>query len=239
MVRAIHRLRRAVQSEAGFTLVEMAVVMMVLMIAVAIFFPALMQAQSTVDRSSARSASNDQARLAVEELDKEIRSGNVLYNPATCPPPPVTPNGSPTCDSTEGITQNMTLLIYTQTNANTRNPGNQCVQWRITPVDPYGVSRLERRSWSVQWQSDGIVSNWRDVADNVVNRQPPEGGAAVSGFALDPTASYGNRAVQITILTNGNPKNTQSATVRTVTEITGRNTEYGYPSNICTNIPTY
>ena len=37
----------------------------------------------------------------------------------------------------------------------------------------------------------------------------------------------------------GNPNDRNSATVRTVTEITGRNTEYGYPSNICTTIPDY
>jgi len=57
--------------------------------------------------------------------------------------------------------------------------------------------------------------------------------------ALDATAAFGNRSVQITILTNGNPSDRTSATVRTVTEITGRNTEYGYPSNICTTIPSY
>jgi prepilin-type N-terminal cleavage/methylation domain-containing protein len=236
---AIDRSRHTVLDQTGFSLLELLVAMAILMIVTGIFIPVLIQSQTTINRASARSISNDQARLAVEELDKEIRSGNVLYDPSACPPPPGNPAGPATCVSSEGITQYMSLLIYTQTNASSRNPGNQCVMWRITPADSTGASRLERRAWSVNWQSDGIVSAWRDVADSVVNRQPPGGGAAVPAFALDGTLSYGKRAVQITILTNGEPSNSQSATVRTATEITGRNTEYGYPSNICTLIPAY
>jgi prepilin-type N-terminal cleavage/methylation domain-containing protein len=239
MTRVIDRSRRTARGEAGFSLLELLVAMAILMIVTGIFIPVLIQSQTTIDRASARSISNDQARLAVEELDKEIRSGNVLYDPSSCPPPPGNPAGPATCVATQGITQNMSLLIYTQTDANTRNPGNQCVMWRITPVDSTGASRLERRAWSVNWQSDGIVSAWRDVADSVVNRQPPDGGGAVAAFSLDGTLSYGKRAVRITILTNAEPGNGQSATVRTATEITGRNTEYGYPSNICTLIPAY
>src|SRR5213594_4125494 len=80
--------------------------------------------QRAVNRQSDRSQSNDQARLAIEELDKEIRSGNVLYDPSL--------TGQPWSDDPgNGIYPNMALLVYTQTNAVTRNPGNKCVQWRI------------------------------------------------------------------------------------------------------------
>jgi prepilin-type N-terminal cleavage/methylation domain-containing protein len=231
-------IRRRLRSQAGFTLVEMLIAMSLLTIVMVVFLSALVTSQTTVNRSTVRSISNDQSRLAIQELDKEIRSGNVLYDPANCPPPPVDPSGPPTCDPAQGITQNMTLLIYTQTNANSRNPGNQCVQWRITPVSG-GLSQLQRRAWSVNWQTDSIVFGWRDVAVNVVNRQPPGTGTAVPAFALDPAAAYGSRVVQVTILTNGDPNNTQSSTVTNTTELTGRNTEYGYPSNICTTIPPY
>jgi hypothetical protein len=151
----------------------------------------------------------------------------------------VDPAGPPTCDPAEGITQNMTLLIYTQTNANSRNPGNQCVQWRITPVSTDGLSQLQRRAGSVNWQTDSIVFGWRDIAVNVGNRQPPGSGTAVSAFSLDPEAAYGSRVVKVTILTNGDPNNAQSSTVTNTTVLTGRNTESGYPSNICTTIPPY
>jgi prepilin-type N-terminal cleavage/methylation domain-containing protein len=236
---AFTRIRRRLRSQAGFTLIEMLIAMSLLTIVMVVFLSALATSQTTVNRATVRSISNDQSRLAIQELDKEIRSGNVLYDPANCPPPPVNPSGAPTCDPAEGITQNMTLLIYTQTNANSRNPGNQCVQWRISPVTADGLSQLQRRAWSVNWQSDGMVFGWRVVASNVVNRQPPEGGSAVPAFALDPTSAFGSRVVEVTILTNGDPDNGQSPTVRNTTQLTGRNTEYGYPSNICTTIPPY
>jgi prepilin-type N-terminal cleavage/methylation domain-containing protein len=235
----VTRLRRRLEEEGGFTLIELLVAMSLLTIVMVIFLSALLGAQTTISRASARSASNDQARLAVEELDREIRSGNVLYDPSNCPPPPVTPTGPPTCDVVNGITPGMSLLVYTQTNANSRNPGNQCVQWRITPVDSTGVSQLQRRDWSVNWQTDGIVDGWRDIADDIVNRQPPGGGTQQAAFALDPALAYGGRVVEITLLTNGDPANSESQTVTTETEVTGRNTEYGYPSNICSTIPPY
>src|SRR6476620_2825080 len=115
---ALTRVRRRLRSQAGFTLLEMLIAMSLLTIVVVIFLSALATSQTTVNRSTARSVSNDQSRLAMQELDREIRSGNVLYDPANCPPPPVDPLGGPTCDPAEGITGNMTLLIYTQTNAN-------------------------------------------------------------------------------------------------------------------------
>jgi prepilin-type N-terminal cleavage/methylation domain-containing protein len=238
MAQIIRLLRSRVKSEAGFTLVEMLIAMSLLTIVMVVFLSALFASQTTVNRSTARSTSNDQARLALQELDKEVRSGNVLYDPSNCPPPPVSPGGPPTCFPSDGITQNMSLLVYTQTNANSRNPGNQCVQWRITQPDANGLSELQRRAWSVNWQSDGFVFGWRDVADNIVNRQPPAG-SATAAFTLDPAASFGSRVVQVTILTNGDPANTESPTVTNTAAITGRNTEYGYPSNICTTIPPY
>jgi prepilin-type N-terminal cleavage/methylation domain-containing protein len=236
---ALTRVRRRLRSQAGFTLLEMLIAMSLLTIVVVIFLSALATSQTTVNRSTARSVSNDQSRLAMQELDREIRSGNVLYDPANCPPPPVDPLGGPTCDPAEGITGNMTLLIYTQTNANSRNPGNQCVQWRISAVSADGLSQLQRRAWSVNWQNDGILFGWRVVAENVVNRQPPDGSPAVPAFTLDPTSAFGSRVVEVNILTNGDPANGESPTVTNTTELTGRNTEYGYPSNICTTIPPY
>jgi prepilin-type N-terminal cleavage/methylation domain-containing protein len=215
------------RSEAGYTLLEMMVVMMVMSLVTAIFVTILASVQGSIGRVSARSDSNDQARLAVEELDREIRSGNVLYDPN------LTGSAHPwSDDSAHGIYPGMSLLIYTQTNASTRSPGNQCVQWRITN------EQLQRRAWSVNWQTDGIVSGWRIVAERILNRSPASDQTKwVRAFTLDPAAIYGNRIVNITILANGSLNAGQ--TVRIKESITGRNTEYGYPNNICTAIPQY
>src|SRR5207247_4110648 len=137
---------------AGDTILEMAVVMLVISIVTVIFVTILASVQGSIGRVSARSDSNDQARLAVEELDREIRSGNVLYDPN------LSGSGHPwSDDSAHGIYPGMALLVYTQTNASTRSPGNQCVQWRI-----YG-EQLQRRSWSAE--TGEVTSGWRVVAE--------------------------------------------------------------------------
>jgi prepilin-type N-terminal cleavage/methylation domain-containing protein len=217
-------LRRRLRSEEGMTLMELMIGMLILSIVLAIFGTVLSGVQRAVNRQSDRSSSNDQARLAVEELDKEIRSGNVLYDPSLV--------GQPWSDDpANGIYPNMSLLVYTQTNAVTRNPGNKCVQWRIVNGE------LQRRDWATTWQVDGNVSSWRVVADHIVNQPNPPTPPTVKAFQLDPDPNKGGRTIIVTILVNQNAVSGQ--TVRIQQSLTGRNTEYGYPSNICSTIPPY
>jgi hypothetical protein len=76
------------------------------------------------------------------------------------------------------------------------------------------------------------------VAERILNRTPANDQSKwVKAFILDPTANYGSRIVNITILANGSL--TAGSTVRIKESITGRNTEYGYPNNICNTIPSY
>lgn len=204
------------------TLVELMVVLSILSIVLVIFGTVLLGIQRAVNRQSDRSGSNDQARLAIEEMDKEIRSGNVLYDPSLTGP------GHPWSDDAPNqIFPGMALLIYTQTNAVTRNPGNRCVQWRITG------GQLQRRDWTTTWQTDGLVTTFRVVADHIVN-QPPSTTAA---FALDPDPNKGGRTIVVTFLVNQNAKSGQNVAIQA--SISGRNTEYGYPSNVCSTIPPY
>ena len=92
----------------------------------------------------------DQARLGVQQLDRQIRSGNLIYNPAA------------ENDSANGIQPGLSLRVYTQSNSVQR-----CVQWRI-----YN-KLLQTRSWTTTWQVDDIVTAWRTVADHIVNTRPP------------------------------------------------------------------
>src|SRR5262249_17743674 len=137
--------RRRLTSEAGFTLVELVIVTSLLLVVLTAFFVTFDVAQRNFGIQLDRTQSNDQAQLAVEELDREVRSGNLLYDPALEPVP------------------GMMLRVYTQTNAPTRSPDNRCVQWKISS------QQLLVRSWSVTWDSDGIVTGWRVVADHIVN----------------------------------------------------------------------
>ncbi|MGH2650682.1 MAG: PulJ/GspJ family protein, partial [Actinomycetota bacterium] len=123
------------------TLAEMMVTLMILGIALSIFLSVLASVQRGVVRQEQHSLRNDQARLAIEALDREIRSGNVLYDPASESPP------------------YYSLRIYTQANAPTRGSA-MCVQWLLEG------EKLQTRRW-VPYASTATV--WRTVAEGIVN----------------------------------------------------------------------
>ncbi len=210
VIRRVRDLRIRLREERGMTLNELLVSMFLMAIVVSSVMSILFSVQTSFGKEADRSNANDQARLAVEALDREIRSGNLLYQPS---------DGG------------MNLVVYTQTNATTHNPGNRCVQWRIEGTD------LERRDWRTDWREAGGVNDWNLVAESVVNRSPPEAtGVPVPAFVLDTSqAAYGNRIMAVSILVNPNARS--GRTVRIDASITARNTEFGYPNSVCSDIP--
>jgi prepilin-type N-terminal cleavage/methylation domain-containing protein len=128
--------------ERGMTLVEMMVTMTILGIALAIFLSVLFSVQRGVVLQERRSARNDQARLAIQALDRELRSGNLIYDPAS-----------------ESVPY-YSLRIYTQSNAPTR--GITCVQWLLDQ------EKLKTRQWVPYDPS--TATSWRTVAEGIVNR---------------------------------------------------------------------
>jgi type II secretory pathway pseudopilin PulG len=201
------------------TLVEVTVSMSMMVVVSVIFLTALSSVQRGVERQTDRTTTNDQIRLALQQLDHEIRSGNLLYDPQN------------ETDPLNDITPNMSLRIYTQANADIRNPGNQCVQWRIT-----SVGELQSRRWATNWRDDPatLVTSFRVVAENVVNRDPT---VNVKAFTLDPDPAKGGRTIVVSLVVNANSKSGQNVNIKQ--SVTGRNTEYGYPSNVCADIPPY
>jgi type II secretory pathway pseudopilin PulG len=203
------------------TLVEVTVSMSLMVIVSVIFLSALSSVQRGVERQADRTTTNDQLRLALQQLDHEIRSGNLLYDPQLETDP----------DPSHNVVPGMSLRIYTQANADIRNPGNQCVQWRITEL-----GELQSRRWSTTWRDDPatLVTSFRVVAENVVNRDPS---VNVPAFTLDPDPNKGGRTIVVSLVVNANSKSGQDVNIKQ--SVTGRNTEYGYPSNVCADIPPY
>jgi len=123
-----------------------------------------MQTKDTIGRADAVA----QAKLAVAQMDRQVRSGNVLYDPAG--------------EAALGFP--MSMRIYTQANAE-----EKCVQWQILN----GVLRM--RSWSPNWQSDGAVSGWITAARDIGNQSSV---SADTPFSLSGTATpYSARVVNI------------------------------------------
>ncbi|MDP9072503.1 MAG: hypothetical protein M3N68_14710 [Actinomycetota bacterium] len=96
---------RSRSDERGLTVVELVVTMAVLAVVVPMALTLLDTVQRGVVAQQSRSDSTDQARLAAQQVDRQIRSGNVLYQPES---------------------GGMSLRVYTQANAS-----QKCVQWRV------------------------------------------------------------------------------------------------------------
>jgi prepilin-type N-terminal cleavage/methylation domain-containing protein len=209
-------LRRLRVREEGFTLSELLVAMMVLSLALAMFFTTLASVQRSVAETDIRTRSNTQARLALQTLDHEVRSGNVLYDPATSTDP------------------YFRFKIYTQTNATTRqpSPGYTCRLWRIT-----AAGELQTRWWEpAQSDPNASASVWLTVATGIVNKQVTP---TVRAFQIDPDPNKGGRTLNVVLLVNEDPQGDLSTgTVKIQSALTGRNTSYGFPTTVCATEPT-
>jgi type II secretory pathway pseudopilin PulG len=208
---------RLARREEGFTLLELVFTSALLLVVAAIFQQLLISTQTAVQRELDRSETTDAVGLAMFQIERQVRSGNLFYDPSL------------DSDPANGIVPGMSLRVYTQANASTSAYPNRCVQWRIY------LDRLDMREWSPAWQENGYVTDWRTVTSGVVNRsQTP----TVPAFTLDQSQSlYGNRLVNIVLLTN--TRSSSGPAARVESSVTGRNTGYGFPASVCNNIPPY
>jgi prepilin-type N-terminal cleavage/methylation domain-containing protein len=69
---------RRASDEAGFTLVELMVTLSIMGVVMTVFLGLLASVQTSLVRETNRSSTMDQARLALEALDRDIRSGNFM-----------------------------------------------------------------------------------------------------------------------------------------------------------------
>jgi type II secretory pathway component PulJ len=212
------RVRRSTYREEGFTLVELMIASSLMMTVLVVFTSALIAIQRAAISEDRRSQNNDQARIAVEALDREIRSANYIYNPES-----------------ESVAGQM-LRIYTQTNAPTRSPapGYLCVLWQIT-----SDNRLQTRNWPPL--QPGLATPWRTVSTGIVNRS-----LSIKAFSMDTDPSKGfsgdattgtGRTVNMVLMANQYLTELPSATVRVELAMTGRNVSYGFPANTCSSTP--
>jgi hypothetical protein len=172
--------------------------------------------QNSVVRADTRSRTSDQLRLAAVELDRQVRSGNVVYDPAA--------------ETGPDIVANMSLRIYTQ--ADYPTAGSRCVQWKIT-----SQQTLQSRYWTVDWQGPaGVVSGWRTVADHILNRSATP---TVAAFTLDTSQSaYGHRLVKIAFVANlSNGMAGAGSDAEVDTSVAARNADTGFSSSSCASVP--
>jgi prepilin-type N-terminal cleavage/methylation domain-containing protein len=210
MSSAIHRVRNVLREERGMTLAELMVAMAILSIASVVFASTMISIQRASVQQDFRTRNVDQVRLAMQSIDRQVRSGNLLYNPSSAYGTPPLP-------------ADYTLLIYTQ--ANLPTVGNRCVLWSINDAE-----QLVTRSWVPLDPYGPSTTEWQVVAEDVINRT---GGSPTPAFSLDPTG----RTITVTFLVNIDEAGSPNATQRIRSAITGRNTSFGYPINVCQDPP--
>jgi type II secretory pathway pseudopilin PulG len=213
----MRRPRAALDRQDGMTLAEVMVTMSLMMIVILTFTTVLASIQRAVSHTDSRAINNDQARLAMIELDREIRSGNVLYDPAS--------------DPNAGFAAGFVLRIYTQSNANIRTPapGYVCRLWQVTTS-----GELQSRYWPPLRPEDATA--WITVASGIVNRQVSP---TIPAFSRsDPASATGGRIVNVTLLVNNRYATRPNETVRIQSAITGRNTSFGFPTDVCSSTPS-
>jgi hypothetical protein len=205
----------AVRDERGASLIETSFTLLLLGVVMAVFSSLVASVQTAAGREEARVGRNDEAQLALSQLDREIRSGNVLYDPAD------------EIDEHGNVVSGMALRVYTQADAPNRNPGNQCAQWRITDDDT-----LQTRRWAIT-NPDSTVTDWWTVATDIVNRSTTP---AVPAFSLDANTQY-LRVMNITLVVDR--PDDAAAPQSFQLSITGRNTQNGFPEDVCDDVPAY
>ena len=193
------------------TLVELMISVALMSVVATIFTTVLWSVQQGVATQQLRSQANDQSRAAIQQLDREIRSGNMLYDPAF--------EAAGACAG-YNCAPGYSLRVYTQANATTRIPPNQCVHYVLDE------GKLLRRAWAPG--SGTTIDGWRVIAEDIVNRD-----LSVPAFAMDPTP--GGKVVGITLMVN--PALGQAdapTTTRVETSIAIRNSATGNP---CSPMP--
>jgi len=210
--------KRDRRDDGGFTLIESLVAMIVFGIAIAMVYTALIKVQKyTVDVQGSADA-NFQLRQSVAVIDRQVRSGNVLYSPAN--------ETSPSSCTAVGTSAGTCMRVYTQANG-----AQRCVQWQVIadPAHP-GTQMLRSRSWSPDWQTDNVFSGWQTDARNLIASPsaPP--------FTLQGAVNaYSQRYLVVRFEAKAPRRGNTPAVITDA--LAGRNTNYGYDSGLCSPAP--
>lgn len=200
---------RKLGDDRGMTLVELVVAMAILSIVMLVLTTTLSSIQRAVVEEDVRVRLNDQARLAVQSIDRLVRSGNILYDP-------VDESGNDPYGAATGYM----FRIYTQAEQSAAQSA-RCAVWLLDDKE-----QLLYRTWPILEPEN--ASDWQVVADSVVNRD-----LSNPAFTLDAAG----RTIAVNFYINPDLAHRPQATQVVSASLTGRNTSFGYPVQLCSDLP--
>lgn len=206
------------ERDGGFSLVETLVVMIVFSLALAMIYTAVIRIQTYSRDVQGSADANFQLRQALAQIDRQVRSGNVLYSPAN--------ETSPSTCTASGTDAGTCMRVYTQANGTER-----CVQWQVVADAAHpGTQLLRSRSWSPTWQTDGNYTTWATEARSIV------AAPSTAPFTLQGAATtYSSRFLVVRFEVKDPRRKTGSAVI--TSSLAGRNTNYGYDGGLCSPAP--
>lgn len=205
--------------DGGYSLVEMIVAMSIFTGLLLVVFSVLVSITQQTSDNMARTRQVEQLRVGLMQIDRQVRSGNVISDPA----------GETLAGS--GVEPGYSLRVYTQADGVL-----QCAQWRVV-FDGAEQGRLEYRSWDPQWVSTGEVEPWRVVARDLVDQRATDP-SAVAPFSNQIAAGGSEaQAVRVTLWLKDAKADARSKAATVSSVLTGRNTVFGYPADECGTIP--
>lgn len=223
--------RRRPADDSGMTLTELLVSMLIFSLLMAITTAVMINLMYMSKDSLGRVTAVENARLGLSQIDRQVRSGNVILDP-----------GLETFGQS-GVAPYFSMRIFTQEGGTPK-----CAQWRVYDDDGDGSGDLEYRTWSPNYPTDPAVTTWSVVARNLVittvTTPDPDDESTWPPFWKDPSAVVGtsgtsaaqNVRITLQILTPDMREGSKPITISSV--VTGRNTVLGYSESNCSIVPT-
>ena len=217
--------RPRTERDQGTTLVELIVSMAIFSFVMVLTLSVLVGVQKDTQRVVQRDDAITQLRQGMAQIDREVRSGNVLYSPAN------EVGKTLGCSSSLTLPAGDCMRIHTHSNGSALQR-QKCVQWQLQPdATRPGTSRLMTRTWPSPLVDKVTKVPFRTVATGLLNRQ-------VDGewpFRLVASSDTSQRVLKLSLLTS--PKDASARAIAIESSISGRNTHYGRDANICTPVP--
>ena len=156
------------RNDRGMVLAELAVVILVSGIVAALAARFVISFSTDAGAATATAGRVDSVRLALDGLERQVRSGDALYI-----------DGPDSTCAVYGSGGNC-VRVATEVDGTT-----SCVQYQVVPdTTGNGSYRLLTRVYSPNWASDSVVGAWRQVANGLAAptaAAPPFSLAAQSG----------------------------------------------------------